>query len=189
MKGPVKLAVERTYGASKDSSKWQSDRFYGMKKLQFNREGRLTDKRIYGGDSSLIEKFTYTYNSARRVQERRFDGKLRLTHEKNYSYSWWSGDLDAAVYSPSDSLLWSATYIFDEQGREKKKKVYGPEGQLNYLITYRYNTDNYIIQQEGVDKRTYEFTDFDKYGNWIRRINTEDRIKVSITVRDITYYD
>ncbi len=189
VKGPVRGITERTYGASKDSLQWTAEDLYGKKEFAFDREGRLTEKRIYGPDTMLIERFTYEYSNSRRTAERRFDRTGKLTHVKKYAYPWLGGQVEANAYSPSESLLWKAIYTFDERGREVSKEIFGPEDRLNYVVTYRYNPENLLIQKEGEDKMSYRFTSFDDHGNWLRRINTKDQVSTTITRRKIQYYE
>jgi hypothetical protein len=162
---------------------------YGKKEFEFDREGRLTEKRTYGADTMLVERFKYEYSNARRTVERRFDRAGKLTHVKQYAYPWLGGQVEAKAFSPSESLLWEASYTFDDRGREVKKEIFGPEGRLNYVVTYRYNPENLLIQKKGEDKLTYRFTTFDDHGNWLQRLNTKGKIKTTITKRKIQYYE
>lgn len=189
VEGPVKEITERTYGAYKDSLQWKADGFYSQKEFVFDREGRLTEKRIFGADTMLIERFKYKYSDSRRTVERRFDRRGELTHIKKYSYPWFGGQVEAKASSPSESLLWKVSYTFDERGREVKKEIFGPEGRLNYVVTYRYNPENLLIQKEGEDKMTYRFISFDDHGNWLQRLNTKDQVSTTITRRKIQYYE
>lgn len=189
VQGPVKQIVQRTYGAVKDSAGWQEGRLRQKRVLEYDREGRLTKMKVYGADTSLTERFDYQIESNRRIEVKRYNQNNKLTHLTSYSYPWLYGSVESESRTSGDSLRWYSTYTFDQNLRETKQNIYGPEDRLNYRIQYRYNPDGFIMEKTGVEEFFYTFKKYDEEQNWTRRLNEKAGRITTLTTRTLTYYE
>ena len=71
-------------------------------------------------------------------------------------------------YNPDGSLKGKDLYKYDDKGNEIERNSYNPDGILKTKYTYTY--------------------DYDKNLNWIKRIELENDVQMSITIRAIEYF-
>lgn len=188
VKGPVKQIVQRSYAAMEDTAGWRKGRLQGKTLLEYNREGRLISKRVYGPDTSLVERFEYLVSADGREAAERFNQSDSLTHTTTYSYPWLYGQVESASHTPNDSLRWYSVYKFDQNYRVTQQEIFGPSDRLNYRVAYRYNLKGLVMEKSGVEEWGYTFEAHDQYDNWTRRLGRKGKRVTRLTLRDITYY-
>ena len=72
-------------------------------------------------------------------------------------------------YNSDGSLIGKRTYKYDEKGNKIESNWYNSDGSLDSKTTRKY--------------------EFDKQGNWLMRIDSEDEIPNFILEREYEYYD
>ena len=73
------------------------------------------------------------------------------------------------MYNSDGSLRSKDTYKYDEKGNKIEENMYNSDGSLRSKYTYKY--------------------EFDKQGNWIKKIEFKDGIPEYILERQYEYYD
>jgi hypothetical protein len=87
------------------------------------------------------------------------------------------------------------TYKYDDKGNKIEENSYKTDGSLNYRWTYKYDNKGNKIERNTYnsdgslgDKTTYKY-EFDKQGNWSKRIEVKDEMAKYILERQYEYYD
>ena len=105
-------------------------------------------------------------------------GKIEKGNRKNKYF--WEKDLhnkyddkgnkiECNEYNSDGSLDWKRTSKYDDKGNEIEWNAYNSDGSLDSKFTYKY--------------------EFDKKGNWIKRIDFENEIAEFILEREYEYYN
>jgi hypothetical protein len=86
------------------------------------------------------------------------------------------------------------TYKYDDKGNEIEKNFYNSSGSLGNKSTYKYDDKGNLIEENSYysdgsleSKETYMY-EFDKMGNWIKRVSFKEDKPDVITERVIEYY-
>ena len=98
-------------------------------------------------------------------------------------------------YNSDGSLDSKWTYKYDEKGNNIEENRYNSDGSLYSKWTYKYdekgnNIESNRYKSDGSldSKWTYKY-EFDKQGNWIKRIDFKDEIPEFILEREYEYYN
>jgi hypothetical protein len=161
--------------------------FDGLYEFEFDREGKVVSAKAYGG----INVPYYVYSDATHYS---YDGgKYEITYGTNIRT-----DVSRDQYSHI-----TVEYKFDSYGRVVSRKnnyVYPMiQDKAHKYQTYTYSGTNAFptsmeyseMNSEGSSSGTYEYeyTKFDKYGNWTERIISRDGRKEVTQTAEYTYYE
>ena len=151
--------------------------------------GKVSNEKVYQNGELLTDR-RYVYEK----------DKLKNTIEENHI----GGDktineypVDASKIEYKDGKIIEHGYserdyvVKDASGRILKRSFYNEMDEYLIVSEYTYNEKSWLvcISTEGEGKVTYEYTDFDDEGNWIRQVILLDGKPYGITERNITYYE
>lgn len=132
--------------------------YLGKTISSYNEAGLPAEMNYYDKDGKHFLKGTYKYNSdGRSVSAISYDRKGLISDKVEHVYDAKGRCVETLVYkqmynNPSECVLASKSqYVFDEAGRQIE-------------------TRNYQYDSSGESQTVFRYTDFDKYGNWQRRI-------------------
>jgi hypothetical protein len=95
-----------------------------------------------------------------------------------------------------------STFNFDEKGNLIEEKMYSNEDTPNSRVIFKYDEKGNVVEEkktcyisgcydliiDGNDFITYQY-EFDKKGNWIKRIEFRHQTPFRIVEREIVYYE
>lgn len=166
--------------------------------LKYDEHGRIIEKRhggLYGGNKNWIIRNNYVDNTAKRYLIKE-DGSINEFPEVSIYYD----DGNQILKVESDSYVWQYRYdnagnlltlIFDRRMRmifldDDKKQV--PLVSEESTYDSNFNVLSYIKKGEGqIDKEVRFEYKYDKYNNWLRKIEFWEEEPVYIYER-ILYY-
>ena len=161
---------------------------------KYDDKGNQIEDNWYAPDGRLCKKTIYKYDEqGNQVETNHYNAEGDLTCKYIYKYNDLGKQNEESKYSPSGYLFWKRLYKYDDKEHLAETYEYKTDGRLKLTITYKY--DNKGNQTEiteyktdgGLEyRRTYSY-EYDKVGNWIKKINKVGK-EYSILIREITYY-
>ena len=137
---------------------------------QYDENGNMTEMNIRSKYGSLKNKFFYKYDeNGNMTEENRYDSDGIKYGKDTYKYDEKGNKIEENMYNSDGSLRSKDTYKYDEKGNKIEENMYNSDGSLRSKNTYKY--------------------EFDKQGNWIKKIEFKDGIPEYILERQYEYYD
>ena len=138
--------------------------------IKYDEKGNEIEYNGYNSDGSLDFKYTYKYDEKRnKIEENSYHSDGSLARKWTYKYNEKGNKIEGNEYNSDGSLDSKWTNKYDEKGNEIEYNGYNSDGSLNSKKTYKYQ--------------------FDKQGNWIKRIEFTNGIPEYILERQYEYYD
>lgn len=138
--------------------------------LKYNTEGHLTEKILTKSDDHQISNWLFQYdNHGNKTEENQFfPNRSEPTLKTVYKYDKRGNKVEEYMYNGENTLIAKWLSKYDDKNRIIEEDYYYSDGSLNAKETYNY--------------------EFDKKGNWIRQIISEDGTPKFIVLREIIYY-
>ncbi|MFJ1435169.1 hypothetical protein ACILFN_07460, partial [Capnocytophaga canimorsus] len=167
LKGKVKSVRETPYYVVEKFGEIQKGRIKSfITSYIYNEQGNLIEDNRYNSDGSLSRKTACKYDTnGNRIEE-----------------NWYNSD---------GSLSWKTAFKYDTNGNLIEANSYNSDGSLSGKTACKYDTNGNLIEANGynsdgslyaTDIYTYEY---DKYGNWVKRIMYNNDKPESIDEREI----
>ena len=172
LKGNVESVVESTYEAEEKFGDIEKDEFEYSFKQEFNEDGNKFEETWYDEEGELTSKWKFEYDD---------DGN----------------QIEETQYKEEGELAARWKYKYDDDGNLVEETWYYEEGELPDKYEYKYDDDGNDIEMKLTyyirDKKTtviftYEYEEYDKKGNWTKKIIYRDDEPYEIEERDIEYY-
>jgi hypothetical protein len=155
---------------------WTRDKLHG-KVLSFSEFSYKAVDRFGNIEKGKRER-AYTW---KKDEQRKYDYKGNKIEENSYNSD---GSLDSK---------W--TYKYDDKGNQIELNSYNSDGSLSIKWTYKYDDKGNKIEENSynsdgslISKWTFIY-EFDKQGNWIKRIDFKNEIPEFILEREYEYYN
>jgi hypothetical protein len=209
LRGNVKSVVIEASSASGKSAR------VVMSKLTFHADGNLNTREDYGPAGDLLTSSSYSFLEGERVvkmetiyppnmvvlgdpTKTKRSSDPRYTYKIRYKFDSLGRRTEAAWLRSDDSIYLKYRYSYNGNSREElidfdngltiEKKVSTLDRRGNVLeVFHRDPSDNSLLYKE-----TYSYLKFDRQGNWIKRVETQQRRNAPVTsiivARTITYH-
>ncbi len=151
--------------------------------------GNVIEEIQYNADGSPSINYTFKYNEKGNPIERtaqKADGSMPESQR-------WKYDSDDNMIESTG--LWSAyTYTYDEQGNRIGENFFMPLGNLKLTKTFSYDDKGNKIEEnkynagEELKEHNIWKYEYDKAGNWIKKIQSSEGEDFSIEERVIEYF-
>ena len=161
---------------------------------KYDDKGNQTEDNWYAPNGNLCKKIIYKYNDKGNIMDANYyniEGDLSCKYV--YKYDDLGKEIEQSKYSQSGFLFWKRLYKYDEKGRLSETYEYKTDGKLKSNINYKYDDkgNQTEITEYKTDgglefRKTYSY-EYDKQGNWVKRINKEGK-EYTILIREIAYY-
>jgi len=180
------------YKYKNDGSLWYRLTYIYDKNGNNIKENRYDEE----GDLRRVIELKYGKNG-NKTKEYRYkpDGNPSQVYKGVFKYDKNGNNTEECWYFASDSLFIKLYYLYDKEDRNIEKEWYNYEGGLITKKSYEYDDKGCITTETGYNPKgeieyvaTYNY-DFDKNGNWIRKLMFVDNIPKFVIERDIVYYD
>ena len=163
---------------------------------KYDEKGNIIEGNEYYSDGSLDSKNTYKYDEkGNKLEGNSYNSEGSLDSKNTYKYDEKGNKLEGNSYNSEGSLDSKWTYKYDEKGNEIEGNGYNSDGSLEFKYTAKYDekgnktqVNDYNSDGSLNSKKTYKYQ-FDKQGNWIKRIEFTNGIPEYILERQYEYYD
>jgi len=137
---------------------------------KYDANGNKKESFTYNSDRILWKQNTYKYDELGNEIECNWYKKDNTLDSKNiYKYNERGDIIETNSFNKNGSLKYRITYKFDLNGNEVESKFFNSDGSLKNHKVYKYN--------------------YDKNGNWIKRIEYNNSIAEFIEIREYQYYE
>ncbi len=165
----------------------------------YDNKKRMTESKLYLSDNKLAEYWIYTYDEKDNMTENihyKSDGNIMGIDKFKYDDK---GQAIKVIHYRSDGSLYSIfTYEYDIRYLDKVvlwRYQRFQMGNLDIYLIYKYDDKGNITEFNETDAdgylyptKTYEYDEYDKLGNWIKRKEFWANKLIIITERKIEYY-
>ena len=163
--------------------------------IRVEAEGKLIKKAMYYIQDTL-RAYTRNVYSENNLAEVGFlnPGNDSLIARVVYTYDQNRNRIKWQEFSSAGIPSQYVEFIYDKGGSVEQMKQFSALGKLTYSEEFIYNekgvwigshTENYVRGTKGTNENSYEY---DKKGNWIKRISFQPDKTIKLIVRKITYY-
>ena len=170
--------------------------------MEYDKDGNKTEWNRYNLDGSLDKKSTYKYDEkGNRIEKNSYnsDGSYSTVNnfdgKSTYKYDEKGNITERVLRSDSAQEKRKYTSKYDEKGNKIENNRYNSDGSLSFKYTSKYDEKGNKIENNEYNsdgsldkKKTYEY-EYDKQGNWIKRIEFTNGIPEYILERQYEYYD
>src|SRR5690554_1197246 len=146
--------------------------FFWKKDIQtkYNEKGNQIETNWYNSDGSLNSKIIYKYDEkGNQIEQNEYNSDGSLNSKIIYKYDEKGNQIEQNGYNSDGSLYSKIIYKYDEKRNKIEENLYNSDGSLDRKLTSNY--------------------EYDKQGNWIKRIDYTDEIPKFILEREYEYYD
>ena len=193
LKGKVKSLTETIYSVDK-TGKISDSEFLEKTLYRYNSKGNKIEEIHYHPDS-LSELITFKYNlSGKKVEKRWRDTDNEIDHLATFRYDKKGNNIEKRLVETDGSLMKKEIYTFDENGNNTIEEIISFEDSVSERRMFTFDKQHKLIKEirynsdDSVPYRySYNYLEFDETGNWTKRMQTENRIPVRITVRMFEY--
>lgn len=169
----------------------------------YDEAGNRTEFSCYRPDGTLNWKYLYIYDNNSKCTEQSWfntDGTLNIKFLYTYDDQ---GNKKVLTYDSDGSMTRGQLEFYDKKGNINELSSLNTNGRLEDKFIYTYDeagscTEALRYDSDGdLTGRYLHAYEYDKTGNWIKQINSEEVYKFgktyiepkSQTIRSITYYD
>ncbi|GEM_PF-3919365 len=164
----------------------------------YNEQNKLKEETGINAQGEMTTRTTYKYNDKGMMVEENLWTLIYANPIATTTYSYDDeGRMKESIawYSyKKDKVMWRYVYEYNAQGQKVMQKTFKEDGSLERKYVYEYNDKGYQSKEEVTGDvilgSTYIFKyQYDKKGNWIKRIEIFEGEPSGITERIINYYE
>jgi hypothetical protein len=194
----------------------------GSVNYTYNEQNELIEEINYDAEGNFSDKNIYSYDEKRRVNQvigvnsdggltgsvlTEYDDKTKQLTISSYNargkllckelrtVNKKGLPLETKIYDAENNLINHRKERFNSNGLREKLIVYSSEGTVLMEVSFKYDKQENLLSQEGVDEKgeaflpiRYEYL-FDKQGNWTKRIEYIGDKPTLLLERQIEYYN
>lgn len=176
-----------------------NDSLYFRQIYKYDENGNVIENSCYDADGGLDYKYTYTYkfdDEGNMIVKNRYNEKGVMDFKYKHDYDNAGNEIVTSSYNADGGLDYTDTNSYDNAGNKTVVCHYNYKDSLVYIDTNYYDAKHNLIESKRFNKsgslkdnkHSYEF-EFDKKGNWTRKIVFKDNLPTIFHERIIDYYD
>jgi hypothetical protein len=193
LNGRVKSLTETTYPVD-STGKITDSIFLEQIMYRYNSKGNKIAEIHYYPDS-LNELATFKYNlSGKKVEKRWRDTNNEIDHLATFRYDKKGNNIEKRWSETDGSLMKKEIYLYDENGNKTAEEIISIEDTTSERRTFSFDNRHNLIEEiryssdDSIPRRySYKYLEFDKEGNWLKRMQYQKSIPLTITLRKIEY--
>lgn len=163
---------------------------------RYNNKGQQIERDSYRSDGNLFIRTVYRYdNQGNEIEEINYDQENHLDSKTSFKYDSKGNKIEENIYNSDDNLFRKYSFRYDKNSNLIERCIYFPWGSLISKFTYRFDNNGNPCEEnsynsDGTLKSTsgFIYSEFDKRGNWLKKVKLENGKPVGITCRDLEYY-
>jgi hypothetical protein len=195
LKGSVKTLTEYEYEVIVDKKEAQKGSLRWKSVSNFDKDGKQVGFATYSADNALLSKSVYNFNDSGRlldVKRYRADGGLNV--KVIYKYDAKGNILEEENFDASGTMFMKGVNKYDVRDNRIVYDRFNQFGHLFLKSNYKFDKAGHEIQEREYDSHealkyatTFEYSNFDKQGNWLQKITYKNDEPKIITEREIEY--
>jgi YD repeat-containing protein len=160
---------------------------------EYDAQNRKVAESNFNKDGKLQYKTTLAYKGDKVTDLKTINSKGEVSYMEKSSYDGKGNLVNQTIFDKSDNSQMTDTYVYDKAGNMIQSTL----SKNNKLMTkgvYKYDnhanlTSSITSNGDGVERenRSYAY-EYDKKGNWIKKIYYKDNTPTVITHRTISYF-
>lgn len=163
-----------------------------------NKKEQMTELNTYNKDGELLNKTTFEYDKdGNRTKETYYYANGAIYNQKDFTHNKKGEEIKVKQHNYDEEFISEAIHHFDNEGNKTRYDFYYYDLDKNLLGKgiFKYNDKEDYVEVNTFDEKnkptgtTYYFYEYDKHNNWTKRTITEGSIAISITEREISYYE
>lgn len=188
LKGKVKAVTENEYNGKGDSLKLKSV-------SKFDTSGNEVEFFTYSSTGVIQSKTVFRYNDSGKLQEEvryKADGTMNVRTTCKYDEK--GNKIEEYNYDGSGTMFMKIVSKYDSKGNRLTKDSFNEFGALFLKCNSKYDEDGNEVSSREYDSHkslkfstTYDYEDYDKAGNWLKRTTYKNDEPASVTVREVEY--
>lgn len=196
LKGKVKYIIEKEYTAVYNFEKVEkeNEKILYHDVIRFDTNGNeLYSLNYHPNDGSEGQKYIFKYDEyCNKIEELGYNENDQFTGKYVFVYE--NDNIVEKQYYDEKNILWNKTiYKYDKNSNAIEDETIYKDGRKDKSV-YKYNDSNYIIETKCYDKDgligkwNYEYDEYDKEGNYTRKITFHEDKPQKIVIREIAYF-
>jgi YD repeat-containing protein len=202
LRGEVKSYKETHYQPEKKGDTWQkgAKMEYGHSKVTFEKTGKYTSMEFIFNDNTLLEKMV-PERKGESIVEYRYDsegkviGRSEIENISEEEFAFISYDEKGKKISEGSTFFKNHAVV------KQELEIFNPSGEVRdkVIVTFKYDDDGNLVSHKQTNGNgdvpyhyRYKYLEFDKYNNWIKRLDYSHEGKGNIpermAVRSYEYY-
>jgi YD repeat-containing protein len=162
----------------------------------YDEKGRVTQVVILNSIDGLRGSKLINYDDKdNQVTESDYNARGKLLRKEVRKLDKSGLPVETRIYNAEDNLVNYRKEKFDEKGLRNELTVFSPDEKVLMKVFFKYDQKENLILQEGVDDlgqaflpMRYEY-EFDKQGNWIKRVEYVGSKPTFVLERQFEYYE
>ena len=197
LQGKVKSTYEKYYEAEQKFGEWQAGdiNYWGHNKISFDNSGRFMTKESFDEDGELRGKYVPSFVDGDIIEGIEYDDEGDLLTKYLFEHIS-ANEIKITTYNnEGEPISYTTEFLKDgrttksvNQNRDNEKTtiefIYDKNGDLTTQVYY-------LPTGEKILEMKYEYLEFDKNGNWTKRLDynlSDTENPENIVIRDIVYY-
>ncbi|MCG8794595.1 hypothetical protein [Tenacibaculum finnmarkense] len=162
---------------------------------KYGNKGNKIEKSYYNSDGSLSSKHIYKYdNKGNKIEMSYYHSDGILKSKSIYKYDNKGNEIEMRYYV-SDDLGFKSISKYDNKGNEVEMRYYDSGGNFDEEYYSKYDNKGNKIEMSSSNafgkksKYIYKYDNFDKKGNWTKKITFKNEIPDDILEREFEYFE
>ena len=159
--------------------------------------GNLIERNQYKNSGELEVKFKFKYDdNGNMIQYNQYNKDGDLEHIGKNKFDEAGNWIEQNYYDNDGELKSNWKNKYDDDGNMIEQKEFNKNGELESNRKIKYDDKGNMVYESRYDENgeleygtEYEYKEFDREKNWVKRIGYEDGKATEITEREIEYYD
>lgn len=96
-------------------------------------------------------------------------------------------------YNSDGGIDWKSIHKYDDKGNMIENNWYNSNSSFDWKHIYKYDGKGNMVEKneyksDGIINNKYTYNEYDKFDNWVKRIDYKNEIPQFIVEREIEYY-
>jgi hypothetical protein len=193
LNGKVKSMTVTTFPVD-ESGKIIDSNFLEKTSYRYDSQGNKIEEIHYYPDS-VSDLITFKYDlNGKKVEKRWLDSNDELDHLATFTYDKKGHKIEKRWSETNGNLMKKATYSYDKHGNKTTEEIISIEDSMSERRTFIFDNRHNLIEETQYNSDdsithwySYKYLEFDQAGNWLKRLQSEKNIPITLTIRVIEY--
>lgn len=163
--------------------------------FKYDNKGLLVEEDWCAFDGTLNQKNKFNYNSkGNLIEVNEYESEGALIQKKEFKYNNKGNLIKEEWYKSDGTINYNMELKYDKNGNKIAVILYNMDSSIGVVYNYKYDNKGNMIEEstsspDGIFNNHITFNNYDKKGNWTRKIEYENGIPKHIIEREIQYYN
>ncbi|QZT37450.1 hypothetical protein K5X82_00815 [Halosquirtibacter xylanolyticus] len=146
--------------------------------MVYDNNGLCVEKQNYSLQEGLMNKSIFTYDTRDNcIAQEDYDAEANLEYRYTYRFDHDNRCVEEKRYTSESHLISKLLMRYDNHGQCVERSYFNADNQLDYKLSFDFNQNGYRSQRISYDlkgdpdSKTVSHYEYDKHGNWTKRID------------------